>query len=156
MLELKRRVTIDWTDDLVKVLKRMWRNGATASEIALQLGGGISRSAVIGKVHRLNLPKRAKPVSVAKTDGMAAPTVQKSRLHQIDMAGEAPGLAEDDGVDVTELVGTVSILELDHRACKFPIGDPQSPDFGFCGKERLPGRPYCSDHCHRAYIGFQP
>lgn len=158
MLELKRRMPIDWTDDLVKVLKRMWRNGATASEIALQLGGGISRSAVIGKVHRLNLPKRVRPVSVANTSAEAKPVAKKPRFHQVDISGQAPGLADDlmGGVDVTELLGTVSITELDHRSCRFPIGDPQTPDFGFCGKERVPGRPYCEAHCHRAYVGFHP
>jgi len=159
MLDVRSRGPAEWTDERIAAMKRMWEEGKSAPQIARALGG-VSRSSVLGKLHRLKTAKRVTP-------GARVPTKKKVKgerpprpMAKVPPMDSAPiGLpAEflDIGVDVTHLVGSVKITELDHHSCKFPLGDPQSPDFAFCGKERVPGRPYCLDHCHRAYVGFRP
>ncbi len=144
-----------WTDERVALLRKLWTEGLSASQIAKQLGG-VTRNAVIGKVHRLGLAGRAtpsrpakRPVRVARPRP-AAPSAP--RLRAPTMGGLAPvaivpqlaPLVQEDGA-------TVSVLTLTDRMCKFPIGDPTDADFAFCGRESGGTGPYCGDHARLAY-----
>jgi len=148
-----------WTDERVETLKKLWGDGLSASQIAAELGG-ITRNAVIGKVHRLGLSGRAKsPTS-------AAPRPRKPRSQHVlrvsrpTMRGNT-ALAQAFEYEVEaepELVENViplgqrrTLLELSEDTCRWPIGDPGAPDFYFCGGHALTAGPYCAYHSRMAY-----
>jgi len=147
-----------WTDERVELLKKLWADGLSASQIAGELGG-ITRNAVIGKVHRLGLSGRAKSPS------SSAPRVRKPRSHMLrvsrsSMRGNtALALAYDMESELepepVELVIPVeqrrSLLELNENTCRWPIGDPSGPEFYFCGGTPITGLPYCAHHSRVAY-----
>lgn len=126
-----------WTDERVNLLKQMWGVGKTAAEIAHQLGGGITRNAVIGKAHRLGLSGRISPISTKK--------IEKS--HHIPPAAVAL-LTE---APVERSVTAISMLELSEKTCRWPLGDPKKSGFHFCGARPVPGIPYCGSHAMAAY-----
>lgn len=117
--------TETWTEERVSKLRELWTQGKTASEIGTALGG-ISRNAVIGKVHRLKLSGRPSPIR-------HRPTIEATPMP----AGS----------------GSATILALGDRSCKWPVGDPLSPEFHFCGRSAHTGMPYCSEH---AVLAYQP
>ena len=159
---------MSWTDERVTVLKKLWAEGHSASQIAKQLGG-VTRNAVIGKVHRLGLSGRAtpsrpvkrpprlarpKPRFVAATAATATPAASPALPGPVDVPAlpersqaltALPPLPMDDGVPAT-------ILTLRDSMCKWPIGDPADPKFAFCGRKADCG-PYCTEH---AAVAFQP
>ncbi len=149
-----------WTDERVECLKKLWLDGISASQIAKQLGG-VTRNAVIGKVHRLGLsgratpsqparpafkaPRPARPVSAAPVmpRRVAAPT--HAPVHQAPTP--LPALVEERG--------TATVLTLGSHMCKWPIGDPSTDDFSFCGKRAGDEGPYCVEHARVAYQPHQ-
>jgi GcrA cell cycle regulator len=145
-----------WTDDRVELLKKLWADGLSASQIAGELGG-VTRNAVIGKVHRLGLSGRAKSPS------SAAPRARKPRSHIMRVArpairGNTALAFEMEQEPEPELIENVipigqrrTLLELNQDTCRWPIGDPASPEFFFCGGKPLTGLPYCSYHSRVAY-----
>ena len=147
-----------WTDERVELLKKLWADGLSASQIAGELGG-ITRNAVIGKVHRLGLSGRAKSPS------SSAPRARKPRSHMLrvsrpSMRGNtALALAyEMEQEPEPELIENIipigqrrTLLELNEDTCRWPIGDPASPEFFFCGGKPLTGLPYCGYHSRVAY-----
>jgi GcrA cell cycle regulator len=151
---------MSWTDERVESLKKLWSDGLSASQIAAELGG-ITRNAVIGKVHRLGLSGRAKSASAA----VARPRKARSSSHMLRMARPAirgnTALAHAYEIEeevVPELIENVipigqrrTILELTEQTCRWPIGDPGSPDFFFCGGNPVGGLPYCAFHSRMAY-----
>ena len=151
-----------WTDDRVDLLKKLWAEGLGASQIAGRLGS-VSRNAVIGKVHRLGLSGRAttsRMKSHRPRQRMAAKRLAKSRYATIgNPALRALYNAETNVYlpPTEELVIPVaerkSIQTLTEVTCRWPIGDPQNTEFHFCGKNKVPGLPYCEFHARRA---FQP
>ncbi len=124
-----------WTEDRIAKLKKFWTKGLSASQIAGELGEGVTRNAVIGKAHRLGLKSRPSPV---KTDpkklrkAPVKPAVQTASSHR------------------------VSLLQLTERICKWPIGHPGEEDFHFCGTASVSGHPYCAEHCEMAYQAQAP
>lgn len=160
-----------WTDERVELLKKLWAEGLSASQVAKQLGG-VTRNAVIGKVHRLGLSGRVtpnRPVRVRpeqpRTPAAARPRTQadaqpaRIAAQQEDQEPEqAPAeklvVARESFEPERRELATV--LTLTDRTCKWPIGDPGSPDFHFCGKKRDSGAPYCTDHAKIAYQPVQP
>lgn len=155
-----------WTDERVELLGRLWSEGLSASQIAAQLGGGVTRNAVIGKVHRLGLSGRT------KTGQPTAPRPAKPRAPSAPgpVAGARPRPAAQVAAAVTPLPvraapmplptaeevnipvsQRVSIMELRETMCRWPLGDPQSAEFGFCGGRTATGLPYCAVHCRVAY-----
>ncbi|MBW3559656.1 MAG: GcrA cell cycle regulator [Proteobacteria bacterium] len=144
---------MSWTDDRVEVLKKLWLDGLSASQIAKQLGG-VTRNAVIGKVHRLGLSGRAAPSQPARatlrTPRPARPATVSAprRSEAVQGAGAAPR-SEPVRVYVTEAPGTATVLTLSAHMCKWPIGDPSSDGFTFCG--RGTEGTYCSEHSRVAY-----
>jgi GcrA cell cycle regulator len=152
---------MNWTDERVETLKKLWADGLSASQIAAELGG-ITRNAVIGKVHRLGLSGRAKSPS------SAAPRPRKTRPHaQHMMRVSRPAIRGNTALahayemeveSEPELIDNVipmgqrrTLLELTEETCRWPIGDPGSADFFFCGGQSIATLPYCTYHSRVAY-----
>jgi GcrA cell cycle regulator len=154
--------TITWTDERVEQLRKLWEAGLSASQIAAELGN-ITRNAVIGKVHRLGLSGRA------KCSSSSAPRPRKARAptHMVriprpavrgntalaqafEMELDPDPIAYDNVVPMSQ---RRSLLELTEEHCRWPIGDPGSPDFFFCGGKSIVGLPYCA---HHSRVAFQP
>lgn len=129
-------MAVDWTDERVDTLSRLWREGYTARQIAEELGGEVTRNAVIGKANRLGLSKPSKSsVSRQQRRQQRDTTVRKL---------EAP-------------VGQrATIFTLTASTCRWPIGDPGDVDFHFCGAKCSSGNPYCDYHAAMAYQAPQP
>ena len=170
---------MNWTDERVALLAKLWAEGLSASQIARQLGG-VTRNAVIGKVHRLKLsgraktttsPNRAKKTStsteeVQRTRTTAASTSQL-RVRPMVMGNNAlktemllDGAAEqryqtssEPNVFVMPTSRRLALVQLSEKTCRWPVGDPMSADFSFCGHEPREGSPYCSFH---SKLAFQP
>jgi GcrA cell cycle regulator len=149
-----------WTDERVENLKKLWSDGLSASQIAAELGG-ITRNAVIGKVHRLGLSGRAKsPTSTAPRPRKTRANSQMLRVSRPSVRGNT-ALAhayEIDQEPESEHVNNIiplgqrrSILDLTEETCRWPIGDPGSAEFFFCGGQALTSLPYCSYHSRVAY-----
>lgn len=179
---------MSWTDERVETLKKMWNEGQSASQIAKELGG-VTRNAVIGKVHRLGLSNRAgatakpatpkeKPAAAPKpkpqvavaqpapeqTPAETAPVVrQVPAVRKIIPAGQplppqpsANEISPEALAKVEEVEKTakrISLMELTERTCKWPVGDPATDDFWFCGLPVQTGKPYCEAHVG---VAFQP
>ena len=180
---------MSWTDERVEMLKKMWSDGQSASQIAKELGG-VTRNAVIGKVHRLGLSNRtagaapakpepkAKPASKPEPKAKSAPKTEAARpapsaapetksaipaRRQIIPAGQplppqpsANEISPEALAKVNEVekkAKKISLMELTERTCKWPVGDPATPDFWFCGLPVQSGKPYCEAHVG---VAFQP
>jgi GcrA cell cycle regulator len=154
---------MSWNDERVELLKKLWAEGLSASQIASRLGA-VTRNAVIGKVHRLGLSGRAttsrmkshRPrVRQAVVKRIAKPRfahVGNSALQRLYMADAEPYVPPVEEI-VIPLAERKSIQTLLESHCRWPIGDPQEADFHFCGKTKVTGLPYCEFHARRA---FQP
>jgi GcrA cell cycle regulator len=132
-----------WSETRVTTLSQLWRDGLSASQIAKQLGG-VTRNAVIGKVHRLGLSGRAAASAPARAPRTATP--RPTRPRRVVLAAPAvrkpPVLAFAPAPEGPGLIGDMALLGA--HVCKWPIGDPKSPDFSFCGRQ-ADGR-YCAAH----------
>ncbi len=126
---------MSWTDDRIDKLEKLWAKGLSASQIAGQIGDGVTRNAVIGKAHRLGLKSRPSPV---KSDPKKPKKPAPKPI--------AAAVSED----------MVSLLQLNERICKWPIGHPGDDDFHFCGRPSEAGHPYCDAHCEMAYQAQAP
>jgi GcrA cell cycle regulator len=200
---------MSWTDERIERLKKMWSDGATASQIAEELGG-VSRNAVIGKAHRLGLDARPSPVkpgeekekkpnassaAAAKPAPRADAASRRPAPVAPDQAGSpaherTPQRVQPEGIQYrsigpggfvrqgpgdtqapippapprrlvpakpsAEVADKTSLLDLNDRICKWPLGHPGEPDFHFCGNPANPGFPYCVEHCGIAYQAQLP
>ncbi|WP_336278771.1 GcrA family cell cycle regulator [Bartonella sp. CB175] len=166
-----------WTCERVELLKKLWSEGLSASQIAAQLGG-VSRNAVIGKVHRLKLPGRGKTAQAVsraqKTLATTSPSAQRMRRStstilptsssscNVGTAALDVDFVSDDvtEIEISEKSNVVvpisrhlNLLQLSENTCRWPVGDPLSSDFYFCGADSGESSPYCAFH---AKIAFQP
>lgn len=167
---------MNWTDERVELLRKLWAEGLSASQIAAQMGG-VSRNAVIGKVHRLKLSGRGKQASsqprtkkaVATSSSVRATSTprQSHSGHRVSSHTHAVGATalkadyEVRAVSATVLEFApalvapeprkIKLVELSERTCKWPIGDPLSQEFAFCGHESGDAGPYCQFHSKLAY-----
>lgn len=178
---------MSWNDERVELLKKLWIDGMSASQIATSLGE-VTRNAVIGKIHRLGLSNRARP-GAAVAAAAAAPAVAQSRPKPKMQPAAAAAMAasavapqrtmrpaaatigntalkaepvylveaEPEKLPTTASVVViderVTIMMLTEQSCRWPIGDPGSEGFSFCGKRSETGIPYCT---HHARIAYQP
>jgi GcrA cell cycle regulator len=145
-------MTAGWTEERVGALKKLWLEGQSASQIAKQLGGGVTRNAVIGKVHRLGLSGRAAPSQPARaprTPRPRAPIAQPSAPRRIEAVQPRP-MTPVAPPPAPELPGTATVMTLGAHMCKWPIGDPTSREFSFCGRRASEGV-YCVEHARVAY-----
>jgi GcrA cell cycle regulator len=144
-----------WTDERVELLKKLWADGLSASQIAAELGG-ITRNAVIGKVHRLGLSGRAKSPSSSSPRPRKARSSGMMRIPRAAIRGNT-ALAYDFEPELEpELIEIPveqrkTLLQLTEKTCRWPIGDPGSGDFFFCGGESVNEGPYCAYHSRVAY-----
>ena len=198
---------MSWTDERVETLKRMWAEGASASQIAKELGQ-VTRNAVIGKVHRLGLSNRvapngqpegeepvaeAAPVVTAPAATPAPVEVDEADDEEVEVTSVPDPVedAEDDeeeeeeapipfrrqiipagqplppqpsaneispeaqaaALEVEKAAKRLSLMELTEKTCKWPVGDPATPNFWFCGMPVQQGKPYCEAHVG---VAFQP
>lgn len=186
---------MSWTDERVETLKRMWTEGQSASQIAKELGG-VTRNAVIGKVHRLGLSNRGEEGEAAAAPEpavAAAPEPAPAVEAPVEIEAEAAADAEDEAEvkaepqpvfvqrrpivpagqplppqpsaneispealasvrEVEKRARKLTLMELTERTCKWPIGDPATDKFWFCGLPSQPGKPYCEAHVG---VAFQP
>lgn len=155
-----------WTEERVEVLKKLWAEGHSASQIAKELGG-VTRNAVIGKVHRLGLSGRATPSRpVKRPPRLARPKPRLQPDGSVVTPKPAKRTAADEPLRTSEKAALVAalppqrlsdgeaatILTLRDSMCKWPIGDPADPKFAFCGRKSTSG-PYCAEH---GKVAFQP
>lgn len=188
---------MSWTDERVEALKVMWTEGKSASQIAKELGG-VTRNAVIGKVHRLGLSNRggngerleetevaeapaaapepipapvvaapapvepeipAEPIEAAVSPDPRLPRdlppVPRPRLPgaPVPAGSEISPEALANLAEVAKRAKRLTLMQLTERTCKWPIGDPATEDFWFCGLPSSPGKPYCETHVG---VAFQP
>ncbi len=155
-----------WTDERIEQLKKLWSDGLSASQIANEIGG-ITRNAVIGKIHRLGLSGRTKPAAASQprqpkprkpmapqrsfqpqTRGNTA--LAPALRPEIEAAPEAAPAPVENVVPFGE---RCSIMTLKESSCRWPLGDPGRADFAFCGARKESGLPYCAYH---ARIAYQP
>jgi GcrA cell cycle regulator len=153
---------MSWTEERVALLKKLWQDGLSASQIAGELGS-VTRNAVIGKVHRLGMSGRGQPTSTIKRQRRAAaPSSSMRRLRST--TSSIGGLALQTEYEIVEqshyrqrrdvvvpIAKRLSIEKLTEQTCKWPIGDPGHDDFHFCGHDSLDGVPYCEYHAGVAY-----
>lgn len=147
-----------WTDDRVEMLKKLWIEGLSASQIARQMGG-VTRNAVIGKVHRLGLSGRATPARVSTA--RVATSTARARNNPPSVAGAQIAYNADEGLEeitqtpapepILSAEERTSVLNLTEHTCKWPIGDPGAKNFHFCGAQSKPNNPYCETHVALAY-----
>ena len=159
-----------WTKERVELLKRLWSDGHSASQIAAEIGG-VSRNAVIGKVHRLGLAGRVKPIGPAAAQGRRKDDLP-AEVEVEMVVVEEPTLPEPPAIvahrpapnfplrpsPAPEPVALavserVTIMDLRDSMCRWPMGDPTSPEFRFCGARSITGLPYCTQH---AQVAYQP
>jgi GcrA cell cycle regulator len=157
---------MSWNDERVELLKKLWTDGLSASQIAAELGG-VTRNAVIGKVHRLGLSGRAKSPSVSAPRPRKAPAprpvVRSTSMPQVrGNVALAPMVMTETYLQpavrpmeevVVPMSRRVQIMELREAMCKWPIGDPTHAEFVFCGADCNFGTPYCT---HHSAIAYQP
>ncbi len=169
---------MSWTDERIALLKKLWKEGKSAAEIAKTLAKGITRNAVIGKAHRMGLSSRPSPIKKADEN---APKKQPAKVATkkpapAPVAKEPTPVAKKPiavvpvvtGVKNNPLTrevapprqmmkeefpanGGVALIDLSERMCKWPFGDPREDNFTFCGRDIRPGTPYCPDHASIAY-----
>ena len=158
---------MNWTDERVELLKKLWSEGLSASQIATQLGG-VSRNAVIGKVHRLKLSARGRTSAAQprakKAAGAAAAKVVSRPVRtvaasvgatalqvQFDAEPVARPIVRTSSNVVVPISRKLALFQLTEWTCKWPNGDPLSDDFSFCGAESGEHGPYCAYHSKLAY-----
>ena len=160
---------MSWTDERVELLRQLWLDGKSASQISAQLGHGVTRNAVIGKVHRLGLAGRAKaPSSAAAPRAASAPRMPprpaSSSARTAVRGATALALAAEPTLDtrpvyqeddvVVPMSLRVTIIDLKEAMCRWPLGDPTSSEFRYCGSPAASG-PYCTHHGKLAYQPVQ-
>jgi GcrA cell cycle regulator len=154
-----------WTDERVELLRKLWSDGLSASQIAAQLGS-VSRNAVIGKVHRLKLSGRGRTTSAAPRAKKAAPAAQgrvtktvtrvvaaTSGANALKVQFEAAPVMRHRPSEnvVVPIQRKLMLIQLTERTCKWPNGDPLSEEFNFCGADSGENGPYCTYHARVAY-----
>ena len=191
-MAIKPECAMSWTDERVETLKKMWTEGQSASQIAKELGG-VTRNAVIGKVHRLGLSNRSDDTeeSAPKVEAAPKPVAPKVEVPKVEAVKPEP--VEPQPIKVEPVVAPIplrkaiipagqplppqpsaneispealasvrevekramrlSLMDLTERTCKWPIGDPATPEFWFCGLPSQAGKPYCEAHVG---VAFQP
>ena len=195
-----------WTEERVKKLTSLWKSGNSASKIAIELGEGVSRNAVIGKIHRLGLSERGstsnvsgpkktqnkiKDKNLSKNQDLKVsdlenilkestkrigkkrgrkPSIKTLTSNEIksnsgsdanenssleigEIDNEIDKVALANMIEIEKKAKKLTLLELTEKTCKWPIGDPATSEFWFCGHPSEQGKPYCETHIS---IAFQP
>ena len=158
---------MSWNDERVELLKKLWSEGLSASQIAGKIGG-VSRNAVIGKVHRLGLSGRAttsrsspaRPrARITTTRRAVKPRFQQPvgnvALRALYRPEAEPYVPTFEELDIP-LAERKTLQDPTESCCRWPIGDPQTAEFHFCNRGKVTGLPYCEFHARRAFQPPQP
>ncbi|MDA9605935.1 hypothetical protein N9S36_00140 [bacterium] len=138
---------MSWNEEKVSKLKELWGKGSTASQIA-EIIGGISRNAVIGKAHRLNLSAKIKTRAATSNQNFENSQEQKgNKTKRVRNSKFKSLIIEKD----FEPENPKQLEELDENSCKWPLGHPDEKDFYFCGRSSLKDFSYCKLHLLYAY-----
>ncbi len=158
--------SVTWTDERLELLKKLWSEGWSASQIAAEIGGGMTRNAVLGKSHRLGLvrntstgistPRPRKESPAPGRPPTAEPPMRHGPKPVISTASQPPHEQPRVVSLPVEVAapprGGLTIMELREGMCRWPLGDPTRPEFRYCGAHAVAGLPYCSHHAQIAYI----
>tara|TARA_B100000579_G_C22374876_1_gene640027 strand:- start:70 stop:564 length:495 start_codon:yes stop_codon:yes gene_type:complete len=138
---------MSWTEEKVSKLKELWGKGNTASQIA-EIIGGISRNAVIGKAHRLNLSAKIKTRSATSNKNFEESLVNNNTKQRKSRTSRFKSLIIEKDFEPEQ---PKQLEELDENSCKWPIGHPDEKNFYFCGRSSLKDFSYCKLHLLYAY-----
>ena len=138
---------MSWNDEKVEKLKQLWGKGSTASQIA-EIIGGISRNAVIGKAHRLNLSSKIKTRNASSSQNFDNSSEENSSKQRRGRKSKFQSLIIEKDF---EPENPKKLEELDESSCKWPIGHPEEQSFYFCGRSSLKDFSYCKLHLLYAY-----
>jgi len=138
---------MSWDHEKVAKLKELWGKGSTASQIA-QIIGGISRNAVIGKAHRLNLSYKIKARNVSSGQSFQTPIEESNSKQKRGRKSRFQSLIIEKNFEPEK---PKQLEELDETSCKWPIGHPDEESFYFCGRSSLKDFSYCKLHLLYAY-----
>ena len=138
---------MSWNEEKVEKLKELWGKGSTASQIA-EIIGGISRNAVIGKAHRLNLSSKIKTRNASSSQNFVNSSEENSSKQKRGRKSKFQSLIIEKDF---EPENPKKLEELDESSCKWPIGHPEEQSFYFCGRSSLKDFSYCKLHLLYAY-----
>ena len=138
---------MSWNEEKVEKLKELWGKGSTASQIA-EIIGGISRNAVIGKAHRLNLSSKIKTRNASSSQNFDISSEDNSSKQRKGRKSKFQSLIIEKDF---EPENPKKLEELDESSCKWPIGHPEEQSFYFCGRSSLKDFSYCKLHLLYAY-----
>jgi GcrA cell cycle regulator len=149
-----------WTPERVAALTRMVTAGHTYKQIAHTLGGGLTRNAICGKVFRLGLstpePLRRDRTAQTSRHQHKAARMARGRMARFKKAKtRQEPLSQPLPAEPVHSGALVALVELRESSCRWPVGDPAQPGFGFCGCPRREGGPYCDSHRARAFSPLQ-
>jgi len=158
---------MEWNSEAIETLRALWAEGHSTAEIGRRMG--VSKNAVVGKAHRLNLPARPSPIRREVDGGIARPAAPLQRRppaprqpqpmrrpepqqapmqhHQPQVVPPPVQLAPPPPPVVVR-----SFTRVSNRSCCWPLGEPGASDFRFCGGDAIPGKPYCPTHAAVAYV----
>ncbi|NGM22970.1 GcrA cell cycle regulator [Roseomonas stagni] len=159
---------MDWSAEAIERLRALWAEGHSTAEIGRRMG--VSKNAVVGKAHRLNLPARPSPIrreAVAEKAAAApvrstrpAAPAPRSTLAPGPMPAAASPVPAPTPVAAAAMTAPAAATAVvrafprlgSARSCCWPIGEPGKADFRFCSAEAMPGKPYCTQHAAVAYV----
>lgn len=155
---------MDWTEERITELTRLWNDGLSTAEIGKMLG--ISKNAVVGKAHRLRLSSRPSPIRRMAIRPAAPRVPRETRLSNMPSLPQTAAMtpakshmvASAPAQPPQQLRARIEAPapQLSNQRCMWPVGHPGENEFHFCGERALVGKPYCASHCSVAYVKAKP